>query len=176
MTVGLNLGACHPKTLGSVVAYSVGAQLYVQRLPDQRFYLVTWYHENLLEADFLRGQLCQYEGDLFDLRYHYDSLRDRYEDRGHRIEQLEALLAAARATTGTPPSVPTTACVEVLSSPSTSTAEGLVGLAASPPIPGQPVAVMAQVPSEEEELKEVEPHVLEELHADREPQEEIQEI
>ncbi|KAF0934785.1 hypothetical protein E2562_028770 [Oryza meyeriana var. granulata] len=48
------------------------------------------------KADFLKEQLCPYKGDLTDLHYRYDSLRDHYEDRGHRIGQLEALLVAAR--------------------------------------------------------------------------------
>ncbi|KAF0901961.1 hypothetical protein E2562_011791 [Oryza meyeriana var. granulata] len=68
----------------------------MQRLRDQRFYMVTWYHENLLETDFLRGQLYRSEGALSDLCYRYDTFRNGYEGRGHRIEQLEALLATTR--------------------------------------------------------------------------------
>ncbi|KAF0895534.1 hypothetical protein E2562_013616 [Oryza meyeriana var. granulata] len=81
---------------------------------------------------------------------------------------IATTLVSTGAATRTPPSVPAAVCVEVLSSPSTSVAEGLVGLVALLPTPWQPVAVMAQVPSEEEE-----PHVSEELHADMEPQEEV---
>ncbi|KAF0934784.1 hypothetical protein E2562_028769 [Oryza meyeriana var. granulata] len=66
--------------------------------------------------------------------------------------------------------------VEVLSSPSTSTAEGLVALVVSSPSPRQPITIMAQVPSEEEEEpREVEPQVSKELHADKEPLE-VQEV
>ncbi|KAF0920185.1 hypothetical protein E2562_033738 [Oryza meyeriana var. granulata] len=70
----------------SMLSKFQGAQLYVQRLRDQRFYPVMWYHENLLEVDFLRGQLFRYEWDRSNLRYYYNSLRDLYKDRGHRIE------------------------------------------------------------------------------------------
>lgn len=98
-------------------------QYLLQHLRSQRYFLVTWYGENLAETDFLQYQLVRSESTLAELSEQLEALRERCDSQALRIVELEhalttrgrsvaptlATLAASSTTTLRPIPVPASA-------------------------------------------------------------------
>lgn len=67
-------------------------QYLLQHLRSQRYFLVTWYGENLAETDFLQYQLVRSESTLAELSEQLEALRERCDSQALRIVELEHAL------------------------------------------------------------------------------------